>query len=499
MVKIPEAVSQANLTTQTTAPRISDIGSFTQVAQSLQGAGAAATNIANEFRELDTLRQTSRGLVNGGARLSAAEDSFLNDPELSESSAARFQQEKQNIINDVLSGVSDEGARLRLGVQLEGKALVKTFNIKRQGREADIANYSIEKTSVIDQALLDSIKALPEERPLVREGLVTYLNQNLKLSTKDELKKDLKDFDEDVRTGVAKNVAINEPERFLDEKDEFNLTPDEKEDLVRTANSISTNNAQRAKREVTKIQTETSRDRTLEIYDPNRNDAVLLERLESDFKAGKLTEASFNAKRKSVLSKNKDTAFNDPAVVNPIGVEAIRLASKDVDGLYLNASSEDIKEFEDFFNTIHNAAAEGKITSGRVNEILKPLLPVMEEALDDSAREQVIKENPKSFFQRLAFWADNFAEGDVEKKKADMTAKLFRILGEGTGNIAQATDNIIKEEQAEMHPEWAGLKVGEMMDTVLGSRKIKKILDNGEPDLELLPGDIEALERLRNK
>jgi len=507
MVQIPRApISQANITSLTTAPKITDPSSFTRIAEAASRVGTLLTAQAEEFKKLENFRQSSKGTVKGNRDLTEIEERILTSPELTEvASVNQFNQESALAIQNILSGITDERTRLALQVKLEGTQIVKGFNIKGKGRDRDMANAELETEAVEVDAVnnilkLKNTKEGSAQELIIRGNLVTHYNEQISIGykTQEQIRKRLREFDESVRVGKAKTMAIENPGAFLEIKEKFDLTADELEDLVRLSNSLLKNEEARVKRDVKKVQTKTSADRTLELYGPNRNDEEFIKQLDKDLEENKISETSYIKKRNALL-KDKTNAINDPATVTVIALEALRLAEKDTEKNYLNATAEDIDEFEALFQRIDDAVDANKIKSDKITSILKPILPVLNEALDDAAEKQVIKENPRRGWERITLWVDNFSEADVQKVKSEMLIKLMDILSNPDADIDEAADKIIKEEQDKMHPEWSGLKVGDMHDTVLGSRKILKILGNGEPDMELLPGDLEALERLRNQ
>ena len=153
MVQIPTFDSQRQLSTLTTANRITDLSTFTQESVALQRTGQALTNIAEEFKQLNTLRQVSRSTVETSRLLAEEEDKFLSNPDLTESDVIQFNQRSEEIITDQLSAIDDETARLRAGVSFRGTAIVKGFNVKRQGRQADLDNDEIETGNHIGQGV----------------------------------------------------------------------------------------------------------------------------------------------------------------------------------------------------------------------------------------------------------------------------------------------------------------------------------------------------------
>lgn len=203
MVKIPTFDSQRTLSTQTTANRITDLATFTQESAALQGAGRAINTIAEDFKKLNDLRQVSKATVETNRQLSDLESRILDDPELSETSAQQFQQEAQGIVNNQLATIDDEVTRLKAGVSFNGTSIVKGFNVKRQGRQADIDNATVESAELTAQALQDSFKAGPAERAIIRSNLQIHFNNKVlgNLTTRKAAVVDLASFDEAVRKG----------------------------------------------------------------------------------------------------------------------------------------------------------------------------------------------------------------------------------------------------------------------------------------------------------
>ena len=207
MVQIPRAnVSSNQLTTGTPSNEVRDIDNFTRNAQAIQRAGQVLGNVAEEFKRLDTLRQVSRSTVETNKQLTALEDKYLSDPNLSESSAAAYHAESQDIINTQLATIGDEEARLRTGVQFNGTALVKGFNIKKNGRTLDLQNAAIETTAVTEGYLKDSWAATTdEERGMIRGNLQIHYNNQIasRVIRQEDVLEDMVAFDENVRRGRA--------------------------------------------------------------------------------------------------------------------------------------------------------------------------------------------------------------------------------------------------------------------------------------------------------
>jgi hypothetical protein len=203
MVQVPRAISEGTLTTTTTAPLIGDVDSFTQTAKALQQTGAVLKNISQDFKELDTLRSVSKATVATSQQLSELENRLLTDPNLTESFSVQYEREATKIINNQLSTIGDERARMRAGVSFQGNSLIKGFNVKKQGRERDVKNFIEEKAEVAKDSLETAYKADEKERPLLRENYKVYLSENLGYSDVGALQKDLDDYDEALRIGRA--------------------------------------------------------------------------------------------------------------------------------------------------------------------------------------------------------------------------------------------------------------------------------------------------------
>ena len=205
MVQIPRApVSGANITQQTTAPSISDIGNFTRTSQAIGSAAAALNTQAEEFKQLETLRKVSQGTVNGNRQLADLENEILNDPNLTEVESTRiFNERSQPIIDEIIATISDERAQLQLSVQFQGSQLAKGFNIKRQGRERDISNAELETQALESEAATSIFKADPSMKEMLRGNLITHYTQQIAIGykTREQIGDRLAIFDETIRKG----------------------------------------------------------------------------------------------------------------------------------------------------------------------------------------------------------------------------------------------------------------------------------------------------------
>jgi len=207
MVQIPRGpVSNNQLTTQTPSPTINDVQTFSQGARNIAEAGRVLGTVTEEFRQLDVLRKASRATVETNRQLTALEDRYLSDPNLTEMSAAEFHKESQDIINNQIATIPDEKTRLNAYTQFSGTALSKGYNVKAQGRQYDLQNAHLETIEVFDQSLKDYwASPIPENRAMIRNNLkMHYDNQmNARLIESVTYNKELADFDEKARKGRA--------------------------------------------------------------------------------------------------------------------------------------------------------------------------------------------------------------------------------------------------------------------------------------------------------
>jgi len=205
MVKIPTATSTNQLSTQTTASPINDIGSLTKASQQLQRAGQVLDGVATEFRQLKTLREVSNATIQTNQQLGELEDEILSRPDLTEDMVAEFRKRSGDIVNSQLGTIGDERARLNAGVQFQGSALNRGFNIKREGRNADVKNAGTARDILTDQAIQESFKAgNPEQSSFIRSNLEIAYNNDVAvgLMTPQQKFDQLQAFDEAIRKGL---------------------------------------------------------------------------------------------------------------------------------------------------------------------------------------------------------------------------------------------------------------------------------------------------------
>ncbi len=457
MVQIPRAESQRNITTQTTAPRVQDIGSFTRTSRALAEAGGVVLQIDADFKRLRTLREVTKGTIEANRRMTELESETLNDPNLSEGSLEGFNQQTQEIVNEVLGSVGDEQSRLQLQLQLEGSRIAKGFNIKRHGRNADIANAEVETGALEQQAALDIFKDDGSQSAMIRGNLIAHYNRQLAIGyqTKKQIAGRIAAFDEKVRKGKPQfemDMLINQfgsdgvdifVNRVRQEKAYPGLTTQEEDGFVKDALSRKDRELKIEKLKKDEAQSENLTALLPKIKDINSGlsesqlDIMVLE--------GTLSSTDADRAKKVLKSKKGVDATTDPLVLNKIRNMQSGVRKKDDGSRFsrLELQREVLANIENLDETT---------VKQLINDISK----------DEDVFNKDIKVNA-SF--KIKTYANEFILTDVEAKisgkaKAqamDLETKFHqRVLAEeATGQrLYEIADEIIDNDRKERDPNY---------------------------------------------
>lgn len=501
MVKIPIATSTGNLITQTTAPRINDISTFTQATRAIGNAGRALTAVGNEFERVRQSNIAAEAKLRASTEIEKRKNEILNDPSIDGKSSDLFLKELPSIINKEASTMNQERFN-QFSVEMNGVGLRASTSISNKGRQADIGRRvdtfdklrELHIQKMLELPLSDTFGKQAEMSAITIEINQLVTDKIIDKAGVENLKEDiLEDVRQrkaavDISTAPTKEALAQVKADVEDGSYDLNL----EEKVI--ANALINKRTQQFSRQDTKNRTGTAKDFQIRITDPEKDDIPTIDELRQSFQAEEITLSYFNSALKSIASGIDKV--NEPSTVNQLLLESANLISKDEKGVYNFANEASMVEFEDFFTKLNLENAAGKIKDEKILTIVKPLLPVIDKALDDAAVEQVYKENaPKNLLDKLRFWADRTPLEDVESTKAEMSSELFDLLAEKKTVTQEDVDKIIEKQQNKINPQWQGLKAGDFTDTQFGSREIRKILDNGEPDIILLPEDIKAMQR----
>jgi hypothetical protein len=179
MVQIPTKTSSLRLTTQTTAPEVRDVGSFTKVGAAIEKAGQVLSGVSQEFRRLEILRESTAATLDINKALMEKESEYLNDPNLTQKSGMEYHQWAESYVNERLGQISDEDTRLRLGVQFQGTALQRGFNVKKAGRDNDIALENVATSQLEEDALEEAVAGNDEYFMFTKENMKQHYNQRI--------------------------------------------------------------------------------------------------------------------------------------------------------------------------------------------------------------------------------------------------------------------------------------------------------------------------------
>ena len=258
MVKIPTRESQGQLSTRTTANPIQDIGTFTQTSAAIERAGKIISQVADEFKRLQTFREVTHATIETNRQLIELEDKYLSDPNLSQTSAPLYQAEAQKIVDAQLATIGGEEERLRASVDFNGAALSRSMNVKRQGRDVDIDNANVSSDALEAQYEQESYQSGPVNRTIIKKRLEQHYKDRLaaNLIEPGQANDRLAAFDERVRKGrgqfmynaltsampgKTEQQRIKGAEEFkqLVADGEFSeLTPQEEETLLKDADNF---------------------------------------------------------------------------------------------------------------------------------------------------------------------------------------------------------------------------------------------------------------------
>ena len=501
MVKIPIATSTGNLTTQTTAPRINDPSSFTAATRAVGSAAKALTAVGNEFERVRQSNVAAEAKLRASTEIEKRKNEILNDPNIDGKSSDVFLKELPSIINKEASAMNQQRFN-EFSLEMNGVGLRASSQISNKGRQADIGR-RVDSFDNLRELHIQNMLDLPLSDKFGKQAEMSAITVEINQLVKDKiidkagvenLKEDILEDVRERKAAVDIGAAQSQEELAVVKEDiedgDYDLTSEEK---VLT-NALISKRTQQFNREDAKVRTKTAVDFALRASDPEQEDIPTLEQARQKLADGEMTVSTFNSVVKKVASGIKKV--NDPSTVSQLLSEAALLISKDEEGDYNFADEASIVEFEKFFTKVNLANAQGKIKDEKINTIIKPLIPIVDKALDDAATEKVYKQNaPKNLLEKLNFWADRTPLEDVEATRAEMSSDLFDLLSEKKEVTQDDVDNIIEKQQNKINPQWQGIKAGDMVDTAFGSRKVLKILDNGEPDVELLPEDIKAIQR----
>lgn len=185
--------------------------------------------------------------------------------------------------------------------------------------------------------------------------------------------------------------------------------------------------------------------------------------------------------RKAVAPEVEAKTFNrlqDDFVALGIKVQTVKGKKR----FSTKASFEDMAKFR---ANVIGAWTDGKIIPEVARNWLEGVSHTFEKALDIATEKRLGEDNPKTLWQKLSVWSDEYAE-DREETKARLGNEFMERFLNSEESGEDITDDLIEKEQKRSNPSRALYKLGEKITTPGGIVEVVGFDGDGEPLIKLV-------------
>ena len=469
MVQIPRAVSDTALTTQTTAPRIGDVTSFTRATEATTRLGKQLIATVAVFRERRFDKEATDAKIAYSEFQAELEQEFLNRDSLDERSREEFIQSSNAKREELSKAITSPQRRSNFLITSGATTLQKGAVIASKARN-DIIQGQINSFFSLKEAKIKESLSIPagaaghlvidneildEANLLLRKG---YWTQDRYIAELDSYRRDKRKrklaHDQSTNAEVALNNLVSGLYGFTEA--DRKLKAEETERII-------ANNAERARESILeqhrvgalKVLEEIDKgESSLERIEQQRDAGVISEVEEPLFRAiqiGSLTVPTERqvARAEAQLRLEFQDLIPDETLID---VGEFKKASR---GLIL----EDIAGFR---QRVLGAKTQNLITRSQAITWLRKTDGVMEAVTDQRAM-QIFKAE-KALYKNMQRWADRSTPEDFrEQISAELNRRLdaeLEVTKDKSPEIVQAVMKKIQEDYIrELHPEFLGFDV----------------------------------------
>ncbi len=472
MPKILTYERKATLTTQGVAPKISGVDPVAEglkgIGVSLFGVGERAktemNRVAERLRIANINQEFSKANIEGARAREEIEMKYFEDIDFS-TIPERAEKDLRDAGSQILKNIKTGEAKNKFQLDFEYKNIFSLGRIKKNATSR-FAAYDLE---LMEQELANAKKrvftATPGiEKQNARDEISVIVSRRIGVAlTKPEAANRVRLEMDNLIEGQITHDIENNTEFALEELQKG------KEGIYKNADAEL-----RLRKEREAIQ-KINRDEA----QAKKNQSIQLSKGETDFGNNLLnsgitvTEDEVNmaevkglmgleggiskefatVARRAIKSINTITPKLQPTVFNKLQDDVVRLGltKERVKGKDIYSTTASVEDIAKFRAEVMNAWGKGEIGTAVAQNWLKAGSFIFDDLLGIETEARLAKEHPKTFWERITFWSDEYAE-DREETKARLGAELMDRYLNTDESGKDITNDIIKKEQKRVNP-----------------------------------------------